>query len=47
MRSGKHIVIVGDFNVAHKDIDVHSRWKVEEIYSLGVCSSFFSFSSFF
>lgn len=34
VRSGKHIVIVGDFNVAHKDIDVHSRWKVEEIYSL-------------
>lgn len=34
VRSGKHVVIVGDFNIAHKDIDVHPRWKVEECYSL-------------
>lgn len=34
VRSGKHVMIVGDFNIAHKDIDVHARWKVEEIYSL-------------
>lgn len=36
VRSGKHVVIVGDFNIAHKDIDVHARWKAEECYSLGV-----------
>lgn len=34
VRSGKHVVIVGDFNIAHKDIDVHARWKAEECYSL-------------
>lgn len=28
-------MIVGDFNIAHKDIDVHSRWKVEECYTSG------------
>jgi exonuclease III len=36
VRTGRHFVVVGDFNVAHKDIDVHSKWKVEECYSLGV-----------
>ena len=36
VRSGRHVVVVGDFNVAHKDVDVHSRWKIEDCYSLGV-----------
>lgn len=26
-------MVVGDFNVAHRDIDVHSRWKIAEIYT--------------
>lgn len=47
VRSGRHVVIVGDFNVTHKDIDVHSRWRVGEIYTPGVCPSFFSLSMFF
>ncbi len=29
-------MVVGDFNVAHRDIDVHSRWKIAEIYTVGV-----------
>jgi exonuclease III len=36
VRSGRHVVVVGDFNVAHRDIDVHSRWKIAEIYTVGV-----------
>jgi exodeoxyribonuclease-3 len=27
-------VVVGDFNIAHRDIDVHSRWKIAEIYTV-------------
>ncbi|CAM6082517.1 unnamed protein product [Calypogeia fissa] len=30
---GRHVVVVGDFNIAHKAIDVHKKWNTEEIYS--------------
>ncbi|KAJ7526235.1 hypothetical protein O6H91_17G089200 [Diphasiastrum complanatum] len=33
VNSGKHIVVVGDFNIAHKQKDVHKRWNLEDMYS--------------
>lgn len=30
---GRHVVIVGDFNVAHTDQDVHKKWNIRDIYS--------------
>ncbi|GLJ08923.1 hypothetical protein SUGI_0098660 [Cryptomeria japonica] len=33
LNSGKEIVILGDFNVAHRDIDVFRDWNIHDIYS--------------
>ncbi|MCO5593298.1 hypothetical protein L7F22_047306 [Adiantum nelumboides] len=33
VHSGRHIILVGDLNVPHKDKDVHRRWNIREIYS--------------
>lgn len=31
--SGRHVIIVGDLNVPHKDKDVHKIWNIRDIYS--------------
>ncbi|KAI5062045.1 hypothetical protein GOP47_0022584 [Adiantum capillus-veneris] len=33
IHAGRHIILVGDLNVPHKDQDVHRRWNIREIYS--------------
>eukprot|EP00850_Spirogloea_muscicola_P018560 SM000171S03249 [mRNA] locus=s171:197766:199857:- [translate_table: standard] len=35
VESGRNVVVVGDLNIAHKDIDVHHQWHVKDIYSTG------------
>lgn len=33
VQSGRHIILVGDLNVPHKDKDVHKKWNIRDIYS--------------
>eukprot|EP00850_Spirogloea_muscicola_P020543 SM000219S06688 [mRNA] locus=s219:164970:167412:+ [translate_table: standard] len=35
VESGRNVVVVGDLNIAHKDIDVHHQWHVKDIHSTG------------
>ncbi|GJP53860.1 hypothetical protein CLOM_g12985 [Closterium sp. NIES-68] len=30
--SGQHVVVVGDLNISHRDIDVFHQWRVNHIY---------------
>ncbi|CAI5513404.1 unnamed protein product [Closterium sp. Naga37s-1] len=30
--SGRHVVVVGDVNISHRDIDVFHQWRVSHIY---------------
>ncbi|CAI5462856.1 unnamed protein product [Closterium sp. Yama58-4] len=30
--SGRHVVVVGDINISHRDIDVFHQWRVAHIY---------------
>ena len=34
--SGRHVVVVGDFNVPHKDKDVYRNWNIRDLYSPGI-----------
>ena len=31
--SGKEVVVMGDFNIAHKDIDIYNDWSIHDIYT--------------
>lgn len=33
--SGQHVVLVGDLNISHKDMDVFEQWRVSDIYCPG------------
>ncbi|CAI7914806.1 unnamed protein product [Closterium sp. NIES-54] len=35
--SGRHVVVVGDVNISHRDIDVFHQWRVSHIYCPGAC----------
>eukprot|EP01018_Ginkgo_biloba_P025056 Gb_34354 [translate_table: standard] len=32
VNSGKEIVVLGDFNIAHRDIDVYKNWNIHDLY---------------
>lgn len=33
VNSGKEVVVLGDFNIAHKDIDIYNDWRLHDIYT--------------
>ena len=33
VNSGKEVVVMGDFNIAHKDIDIYNDWSIHDIYT--------------
>lgn len=33
VNSGKEVVVMGDFNIAHKDIDIYKDWSIHDLYT--------------
>ena len=33
VNSGNEVVVMGDFNIAHKDIDIYNDWSIHDIYT--------------
>lgn len=33
VNSGKEVIVLGDFNIAHKDIDIYNDWRIQDIYT--------------